>query len=79
MAPKLGKFKEVTPKQFRCIYAVCPSLFVSDDSFFVVGTVVPPEEIPDNVAIKVGKNESAVLIPKALLTEYFNSKHSEKD
>ena len=62
------KAKNITAKKNLCGIGACPSVFETDRaSFIVIGTVPAAKDLPRNILKKIGKNEMAIEIPKALL------------
>lgn len=64
---------EITPANFCCFAAACPSVFETDRGTFVlVGKKVDAGDITEIIKNKIGAGETAIEIPKGLITELFS-------
>jgi hypothetical protein len=64
------KLIEITPNKARCVVSACPALFQTDrDSYIVIGSLLPDDQVKRHLKGRVGLNEVAVEIPKALLSK----------
>lgn len=66
---------EITPANFFCTACACPSVFETDRGTFVlVGEKVNFKEASEKIKNKIGAGETAIEIPKRLITELFSKK-----
>lgn len=64
---------EVTPASFQCSLITCPSVFETDRGTFVlVGGKVNLKNASEKIKNKIGAGETAIEIPKGLITELFS-------
>jgi hypothetical protein len=64
---------EITPAYFRCVSCACPSVFETDrGTFILVGGKINREDAPETIKSKIGAGETAIEIPKGLITELFS-------
>lgn len=64
---------EITPKKYNCIAVSCPSVFETDRGTFVlVGRKVNLMDAPEKIKNKIGAGETAIEIPKGLITKLFS-------
>jgi hypothetical protein len=69
------KAKNITPSSGRCGVGPCPSVFETDDnSFIVIGAVTTIDKLPRNVLKKIGKGETAVVMPRKTLAKTLQTK-----
>jgi len=62
------KFREITPKEMRCMIGSCPAIFETErGTYIIVGEKIPSEKIPDRIKNKVGPDENAIEVPNKLL------------
>jgi len=66
MKKRKFKFKEVTPKSFKCGIGACPAIFEMEDKFVIIGAVAD-EGIRQKLKKKIAKHEAVIVIPKDLL------------
>jgi len=61
--------KDLTPRHLTCGIGLCPALFQLDDGRVVVIGKKPIEadQLPADISIKIGKNETAVILPPEYL------------
>ena len=63
------KLNDITPKQFQCVGVGCPTVFETDENTYViVGKVLSKDEISPELKSKLGPGETAIQIPKGLLS-----------
>ena len=64
---------EITPANFRCVSCACPSAFETDRGTFVlVGKKINLNDAPEKIRNKIGAGETAIEIPKGLITKLFS-------
>ena len=64
---------EITPASFLCALISCPSVFETNNGTFVlVGKKVNIDETPKEIKNKIGAGETAIEIPKGLITKLFS-------
>lgn len=64
--------KEITPEQFLCIAAACPSVFETDEKkFLIIGKKLDIDTIPEKIKKKIGNDETVIEVPKNLITDLF--------
>ena len=64
---------EITPAHFLCAACACPSVFETDrETFVLVGEKVNLKDAPEKIKNKIGAGETAIEIPKGLITELFS-------
>ncbi len=64
---------EITPAKFRCLTCACPCVFETDRGTFVlVGEKVNLNDAPEKIRNKIGAGETAIEIPKGLITKLFS-------
>lgn len=62
--------KEITPLNFQCIVAACPAVFsMNDVSLIIIGKTLTSEEVSALLGNKVGSDETAIVVPKGMITE----------
>ena len=64
---------EITPANFVCAISACPSVFETDrGTFILVGGKINRKDAPEKIKNKIGPRETAIEIPKGLITELFS-------
>ncbi len=64
--------KNITPEAFRCVYALCPAVYSTDqgDELYIVGKKV--EGLKElGIAEKVGEDEQVVMVDREMLRQLF--------
>jgi len=63
------KVKEITPKEYRCTAAACPSIFEIEgkDELIIIGLKADLKKL--GLKRRVGKREEAVIVPKKMVKE----------
>jgi hypothetical protein len=60
--------KELTPKHLLCGIGLCPALFQLDDGrIVVVGSLPTLSELPQEILMRIGSGEAAVVLPPEYL------------
>ena len=74
ISKKIKIFNEITPIQFSCIAAACPSIFETDrETFIFVGKKLKGKDISENIKHKIGNDETVIEVPKKLITDLFKT------
>lgn len=64
---------EIKPGNSACAAASCPSVFETDrGTLILVGAEVNVKDAPEEIRNKIGAGETAIEIPKGLITELFS-------
>ena len=63
--PAIYEVEKITPKDMECGAGLCPEVYQSADSYFIIGEKVEAEAA--GLEGKVGKNEVLIKVPKALI------------
>lgn len=70
---KKTKVLDLTPELLRCPpigMPHCPAIFEHGDGFTLVGKLLNPDQLPNEIMSKVGPGEVAIHVPKALLSQF---------
>ena len=64
--PAIYEVERITPEDTRCPpFGACPEIYQNQDSYFIIGTQVNPEEA--GLETKVGEGEVLIKVSKALI------------
>ena len=64
---------EITPANLACAAAACPSIFETKrGTYILVGKKLGIKDVPGEVKSKMGAGETAMEIPKELITKLFS-------
>jgi hypothetical protein len=61
---------EVTPQDMRCgVMASCPAIYEQEqeDGHYIIGKIVAPERIPEEIRQRIGPDEQLIWTPKGLV------------
>ena len=65
------KVNDITPTSLFCIVGSCPAIFkTNNDTFIIIGKQLNKTESKP-IQHKIGQNETAIEIPKELITKLF--------
>lgn len=64
---KLDGFRDITPRDQRCLIGNCPAIFEVNDGYVLVGTRLSQRHLPETVRERIGQSEDAILVPRSLL------------
>lgn len=64
---------EITPQRMECVVGACPSIFETDrGTYILIGKELGIEDAPEKVRAKIGVGETAMEVPKELITKLYS-------
>jgi hypothetical protein len=61
--------KDITPTRYQCAFGQCPAVYEVDDQIVVIGKNIASAAILNEIESKIGTDETAVIIDRAMLAE----------